>query len=208
MAHLPITKLEEADCSSNVYSTSDIITAAIPEFEFSITEWTYEFTELEAPFNVYEVVSPNGGNPNFLLNQFTQIETGRSYSVRVKPSVAPNKFPSDYGEACEIIIAEGSGIAILNGSNSISDTSVEMKLFPNPSNGDEVTLVFGNLPREEAQIIVRVYDLVGKQVHSEQYSGRNETSTFNLDIQSLSEGVYLVGAEINGELITRKLFIE
>ncbi len=102
VAHIPFTQLSESSCGVFDYTPADMITSDLPQNQFLLTNWYFEFTELEAPFNTYEILSPNGANPNFMLEWFPQAEYGRTYSVRTRARMYQGPQWGDYGDACEI----------------------------------------------------------------------------------------------------------
>jgi hypothetical protein len=101
-AHIPFVELRNDFCGITDLTTASIIRATSPVTFFLLESFTWEFTELEAPFNTYEVVSPNGPNPQFRMEWFPQVEYGRSYSVRVKTLQYQGPNFGDYGNACTI----------------------------------------------------------------------------------------------------------
>jgi len=101
-AHIPFTQLSAGSCGVMDYTPADMITTALPVNQFLLENWYFEFTELEEPFNTYEILSPNGSNPNFLLQWFTQAEYGRTYEVRTRARMYQGPQLGDYGEACVI----------------------------------------------------------------------------------------------------------
>jgi uncharacterized surface protein with fasciclin (FAS1) repeats len=102
VAHIPFTKLMEEDCEVFDYTPADIIRTELPPNQFLLSNWYFEFTELEAPFNTYEILSLNGSNPNFKLEWFPQAEYGRTYSVRTRAKMYQGPNWGDYGDACTI----------------------------------------------------------------------------------------------------------
>jgi hypothetical protein len=102
VAHIPFTQLSADDCGVLDYTPADMITTDLPINQFLLTNWYFEFTELEAPFNTYEILSPNGANPNFLLEWFAEAEYGRTYEVRTRARMYQGPQWGDYGDACVI----------------------------------------------------------------------------------------------------------
>jgi len=102
VAHIPFTQLSADDCGVLDYTPADMITTDLPVNQFFLTNWYFEFTELEAPFNTYEILSPNGANPNFMLEWFDEAEYGRTYEVRTRPRMYQGPQWGDYSEACTI----------------------------------------------------------------------------------------------------------
>ena len=78
-----------------------------------------------------------------------------------------------------------------------AETSAEIKLHPNPAEGDLVYVV-STLPGPKT---VRVFDLFGKAVLERHLTGDA------LPIESLIPGVYMVRVEQNGTVATKKLIV-
>lgn len=106
VAHIPTVRLRPADCGSVDLTANSLIRATLPNPNFLLTGFVFEFTELEPPFQVYEVESPNGANPNFLMGWFTDFEYGRSYEVRVRARMYQGANLGEYGPACTITMAD------------------------------------------------------------------------------------------------------
>lgn len=112
IAHIPTVQLRPSDCGSTELISTSIIRSTTPNPNFLTSGFIWEFTELEEPFNVYEVNSPNGGNPQFRMFWFNDFEYGRSYSVRIKAVMYQGPNEGDYGPACTISFAEEVGSAL------------------------------------------------------------------------------------------------
>ena len=119
VAHIPFTQLRAADCGVYDYTPASIIRSDWPINQFLLANWYFEFTELEAPFNVYEVLSPNGSNPQFSLSWFTQAQYGRTYSVRTRARMYQGPHWGDYGAACEIGFSVAGGVTQLIESQAL-----------------------------------------------------------------------------------------
>ncbi len=103
--HIPQVQLRTFDCGATDLVANSIIRSNWPVPNTMVSGFVFEFTELEAPFNVYEVPSPNGANPQFRIYWFDDFEYGRSYSVRTKVRMYEGPNESDYGPACTITMA-------------------------------------------------------------------------------------------------------
>jgi hypothetical protein len=103
VAHIPEVELRSVDCDQFNYTTNSIIKANAPvASSFTITGYQWRFEELDAPFNTYEVVSPNGTNPNYRMKWFAPAVYGMSYDVSVRLLVAEGSSAGDYGNVCSI----------------------------------------------------------------------------------------------------------
>ncbi|MCH2216230.1 MAG: T9SS type A sorting domain-containing protein [Flavobacteriales bacterium] len=105
VAHIPFISLRPQDCGATDLIANSLIRSLTPDPSFLLEAYIFEFTELESPFQTYEVVSPNGANPNFYIGWFENFQYGRSYSVRVRARMFQGPNDGDYGDACTISIA-------------------------------------------------------------------------------------------------------
>jgi hypothetical protein len=79
-------------------------------------------------------------------------------------------------------------------NNPAAQTS-DIKIFPNPSKGNEVTII------SKTDVTVEVYDILGKKVKVQ-----NITLNQNkLNITELKKGVYLLKFKTDTDVITKKL---
>ena len=107
VAYLPTVELRQEMCGITDYTTNDIIKSTQPPgYTTPILYYQWKFEELEAPYNVYEKVSPNPTNPNYRLFWFNEIEYNRSYNVSVRLAVNPGATVGDYGAVCTIQMQE------------------------------------------------------------------------------------------------------
>ena len=107
VAYIPRVQLQAQSCGVMDYDLNDVIYSTTPPNFYLLTNYGYEFTELEEPFNTYEITSPGGSYP-FLLSWFPQMEYGRTYEVRTRVRMYEGNHWGEYGPAC--IIGTGSGV--------------------------------------------------------------------------------------------------
>ena len=112
IAHIPVVQLRPSDCGTMDLGANSIIRSTTPNPNYLTEGFIWEFTELESPFNVYEVNSPNGANPQFRMFWFADYEYGRTYSVRIKARMFQGPNVGEYGPACTIGFAEPQGSAL------------------------------------------------------------------------------------------------
>tara|TARA_B110000444_G_C18385103_1_gene386661 strand:- start:268 stop:558 length:291 start_codon:yes stop_codon:yes gene_type:complete len=76
----------------------------------------------------------------------------------------------------------------------------DFKIYPNPNNGSfEIQMT--NL---SAKTEIEILDLNGKIIYKNTYSNKNQ----NINIENISRGVYIVKANQNGYVRTKKLIIK
>ncbi len=98
----PTVQLKEEYCGITDFTTNDIIKSTQPANTAGIIYYQWRFTELEAPFNVYEHITNNPTNPNFRLSFFGEIAYGRSYDVSIRIAQGPVFDLGAYGPSCTI----------------------------------------------------------------------------------------------------------
>jgi hypothetical protein len=102
VSFVPVVQLRASDCNNFSLTTNDIIKSTQPTVTNNVAFYQWRFEELEAPFNIYEVIPPNPTNPNFRMFWLSQIQYGRTYSVSVRVGTNPGATTGEYGPACEI----------------------------------------------------------------------------------------------------------
>lgn len=81
-------------------------------------------------------------------------------------------------------------------------------LYPNPNNGDQVTLYVQGMPMAEAAGQLVIYDMKGSSMyeHTIPEENLNEEQRISLN-GSLDQGVYLVSLRSGSHLITTRMII-
>lgn len=75
----------------------------------------------------------------------------------------------------------------------------DLEIYPNPTKGNVIISVGNNILKG-----IEVYNTLGKIVQKNNYSNQNISSQ-ELDLTSLSNGVYFIKINANNEIITRKI---
>jgi hypothetical protein len=105
VAHIPFVELISSDCGVLDYTTNDVIRATVPSNTLNFTNYQFRFRQLEAPFGSTIITSPNGTNPNFLLEWVPGLEYGRTYEVSVRVRAIVPTY-GDWGNTCVIGLQE------------------------------------------------------------------------------------------------------
>ena len=71
----------------------------------------------------------------------------------------------------------------------------EIKIFPNPANGNEVNII------SNKDIISEVYDILGKRVNQQNLTSNQR----KLNISGLKKGIYLLKLKTDSGTLTKKL---
>ena len=84
------------------------------------------------------------------------------------------------------------------------ENEVGMSIYPNPT-ANNATVSF-NLSNS-ADVVVNVTDLSGKVAQSYDLGNVNGTQNVNINVDTLSNGVYMVNVNVNGTISTQKLVV-
>jgi hypothetical protein len=98
---------------------------------------------------------------------------------------------------------------VSQGSAKIASQDVaqqmELSIYPNPSNGNNIQLMLSGMNTEVAQ--VRVIDAMGKQIWSNKYSTLELSNTSIEFAQSLSDGLYFIQISSGNETISQRFLV-
>jgi hypothetical protein len=92
------------------------------------------------------------------------------------------------------------------GINEIDFAVSDMQLYPNPASGD-VAITYTLSKRSDVRI--EVLDLLGKQVQVVERENRIPgVHLTNLDISTISKGVYFVSLKTENGVVAKRLIVE
>lgn len=81
----------------------------------------------------------------------------------------------------------------------------QVKVYPNPSNG--VVNVDLNMLTDNAEVVLSVYDMMGKLVANQTIIGVDGLNQFQFDGTNLPKGIYMLSAVCGTQVITQKLIL-
>ena len=108
----------------------------------------------------------------------------------------------NYKISAQLIVASSTPV-VITGVDAM-ESSNRIKIYPNPNNGMVNLQV--DLKKEE-NINIAVYDMSGRQVHTQQYQNVL-TTTKAMDLTALPKGLYMVVANTPTHQIQQKIVIE
>jgi hypothetical protein len=197
VAYVPPTKLRILDCDRMDLTVGDIIRSDWPSNAFLLNQWQFKFEEQEAPFNTYEITSPNGSNPQFRMSWFPQMQANRTYKVWTRPRMYQGPTWGDYADWCLIGTAPTAGIVMQNSppdemQGSLSAGTFNADLWPNPA-GQSFNLGF-QANEGDTYAELSIFDLSGKRVEFSQVPISQDANYVTLvrNTDRLSTGLYLV----------------
>lgn len=212
--------------------TKEINTSAVPQTQLldiffdcgdvvNIGQWTYaekvcgasqyafRFTNqdgIQAPFTIIRT------NRVIIMNS-NLIQDGATYDIDVAATI--NGLTAPYGSTCDVTFVDPNammkGLQTSSPSFTVQNQLTEMIIYPNPAeNGTELTVQIVKLEDLDQNIEIRIFDMTGKTVLSQNFGSYSETFVDRIQLEGfVTTGIYIVQTRANGVLLgTEKLFIK
>ena len=102
----------------------------------------------------------------------------------------------------DILLIDNTGVA--TGLEDVDNVS-SFNIFPNPATASvSIDISLDN----QAEIAIRVLNLIGKEIASKNYGVLSKSSIINLNTNDYTRGIYLVEVSVNGQKATKRLTIK
>ncbi|MFT4986046.1 MAG: hypothetical protein ACI81Y_001454 [Glaciecola sp.] len=215
------SRLEDFDCNveqaliDQIYALREETMYSNPAVQ--VTGFAFRFEDVNTE-EVIELIDATVDGFYQQLVTIPQIQDGHTYSVTVKHRVIQianatvSNLWSDYGSACTITVNDGDDFANdddVDAANNTINLPLEVTIYPNPNNGDQVYLDFVNFNEIDSDVIVSIIDMYGKQIHMEQFtSSANDSKRVITFDQDLSAGMYFINLTVNDRVLTQKLVVQ
>ena len=79
-----------------------------------------------------------------------------------------------------------------------------MSVYPNPAS--QSTQLEVNL-KYSSKYVIDMFDMLGQSVYSQQFNGSTGKNVFNIPLNGLNSGMYLVKVNVNGSILTSRLIV-
>jgi hypothetical protein len=216
-ASQPVTALRTSDrCTSGPRFRGSVV-ASLP-WVCGSTNWRWEFTELDTqgqPVGLPITVNRGAASNYINLGTVLQLQNGKTYSVRTAPILPYTGTDYVYGPAFDMCIIGTSGMIAEDSQDaaqgSTKDASqnvaqgLELSVYPNPSNGNNIQLMLSGMNTELAQ--VRILDAMGKQIWSNNFNTL-ELSNTSIELeQGLADGMYFLQVVSGKETISQRFLV-
>ncbi len=133
------------------------------------------------------------------------LPTNLDLNVCARAMVSGNYLP--FGAVCRARLVGGIGGTERDAQLLNDGTTV--KLYPNPSQGDQVFLEMTGLSDEQQHIEIDLYDALGRNVHHGSFSNEGDAFNRSIDLNGqLAKGAYSVRIAVNGVLRSERLMIQ
>ncbi len=88
---------------------------------------------------------------------------------------------------------------------SSADLTSDMLVYPNPAS-NQVNVAFNSAKVDKASI--RIFDMVGRTVHTEEFTTESGVNKFNINMSDVVKGIYFVELTNSGERVVKKLILD
>jgi hypothetical protein len=207
----PVSQLRASDnCSSGPRFRSAVV-ASLP-WSCGAINWRWEFVEVDGSNNpvglpIYHL--RNAASNYLNLGTVAALQYGKTYRVRTCPIFTYTGTNYNWGPAQYMCIIGQSGMAPevqVNRNNDMVDHSANVNVYPNPTNGSDINIQLSNITSENVQ--VRVLDAMGRVVFANRYAVDGMFSTNMTFDRPLANGLYMIEASFNGEVLTQRMMVQ
>ena len=89
----------------------------------------------------------------------------------------------------------GKVLPVIAGINEIKNTVNEIKVFPNPSTGENISIDIPEIKSQDAsKFSIRLFDMIGNEVYSSSFTNK-------INVSNLQNGIYLLSVTSNSSNI-------
>jgi hypothetical protein len=193
-----------------------------------VTNWRWRFTEVN-PLTLQTVGLPieqnRGAASNYInLTTVTNLQYGKTYAVQTSPIYTYTGTNYQWGPVTYMCIVGSAGMVIDQTEDASQDAmqdsekdvlqdasqdvaqEFELSVFPNPSNGEGLTMTLSGITSSNVQ--VRIYDALGRKIQSERYVVDGTLQT-ELNFESeLSDGMYMIEVSSENKIKTARVLIQ
>jgi PKD repeat protein len=201
---VPPTQITTKQCGFTFNNMTDVMYA---DGVVGATDYIIEVTNTGLGYSLTKT-GWNGGR-GIRLSQFQGLQLSTTYNVRAKVIVGGNT--GNYGKTCQITTPATVRLANpFDEENKILDNiyvnTLNMKIYPNPSQGEFVYLALQGLLANSELVVTDIFGKrVLKQPLNSDYSNYNGTLRFD---KKLGAGFYLVTVVSGNQKTTKKLIVQ
>ena len=218
----PLTSLRTSDQCAAGPRYRGAVVASLP-WVCGVTNWRWRFTEVN-PLTLQTVGLPieqnRGAASNYLtLSNVAALQYGKTYAVQTSPIYTYTGTNYQWGPVTYMCIVGSAGLVVdpmegtAQGASQDSPKDVaqdasqdvaqefELSVYPNPTNGDGLTMSLSGLTSDKVQ--VNVFDALGRKIESKRYVVDGTLQTTLSFKNELSNGLYIL--EVTSEDVRRSV---
>ena len=213
----PVTSLRSSDRCTAGPKFRGAIVASLP-WVCGVSNWRWRFQEIDLagnPVGLPIEINRNAASNYLTLSTVSQLQNGKTYAVQTAPVFTYTGSNYNWGTTFNLCIIGSAGMIVGDsqevpqGSTKDASQSVaqelELSVYPNPSNGNNIQLMLSGMNTELAQ--VRILDAMGKQIWSNNFNTL-ELSNTSIELeQSLADGIYFIQIVSGKQTISQRFLV-
>jgi hypothetical protein len=168
------------------------------------TQYQFRFVNGEIPSGVVRTTT----TPVLQLNWTPALDNG-TYEVQVRAfkngQWCVTSLP--WGDVCNVTITGSPNAMVLGGGSTTSTGDVKLNLFPNPNNGQQLTVSLSAVEEGVETVAVDIFDLSGARVSSRTIAVNDGMVYQVVDVAGLADGLYMVNITAGNDRYTERLVI-
>jgi hypothetical protein len=92
-------------------------------------------------------------------------------------------------------------------TTTTKDDNIKVSISPNPNNGSFTLSIDNSNAKLNETYFIEIYDVLGNFLHSEEIKGGNLVTT-NIQMKSLSKGMYFLSLKTKDNLLTTRFMVQ
>ncbi|MEM9051360.1 MAG: 5'-nucleotidase C-terminal domain-containing protein, partial [Bacteroidota bacterium] len=137
----------------------------------------------------------------------SQLQIGETHEVRVRCACSEDPLVASEFSNTEFFIPLGGAASIPENSNTANAGSMDMSVYPNPSNLGFININLSNADGEATQGLVEMRDITGRMI-SQQRVTVESNQTIRLETTDVPAGIYTISYTSGTERVTSRFIIE
>lgn len=149
--------------------------------------------------NAEQVINFNGGQQVLLEDALT----GTTQDLSVNPVYTFRATAGNATPRFTLVFTAGR----VNGLNEAS-LQAQLAVYPNPVSNQNLKVELGGLTRGETTVALRLVNALGQVVGQQEVKVANAAIATEVDVRSLSRGIYTLQVLTNGRTVTRQVVVQ
>jgi hypothetical protein len=112
-----------------------------------------------------------------------------------------------WGDECNVTITGSPNAMSVNGGSTVATGDAKLAMFPNPNNGEQLTVSLSAVEEGVNTVSVDIYDLTGAVVSSRTIAVNDGMVYQVLELTGMASGLYMVNITAGSKRYTERLVI-
>jgi len=105
-------------------------------------------------------------------------------------------------------VASGTVSVVVTGTNSLSQSNSDFKIFPNPANDHMFVSIDNNALTNNDSFEILITDMLGREQYKKQFNNFNPSGPIEINLAELNAGLYTITVENGKTSVRQKLVVQ